>query len=361
MKAVSFRCMVVTGAVAALFATARAQEAPAPQTTKTLVEQAEALLDRNQAAQAIPLAEKAVQENRQNPYAWFVLARAYQAGGDLDHAIDAGHEAATFAQVRASAYYNLACAYALKGDKNDAFKALTGAKRAGFADRDLMKGDSDLASLRGDARFVLPLQRNYFVLQYADSVQIPFSVDLPVGYDPTRAYPVLLAPGLGKKVEGNWGGLFWGEDTSQRGWIAVECASFMLAEPIKTTIALMDEIQRRYKVEGNKFHIVCYGPTSGPAFAVAMQVPERVKSLTAMPGFPVTDDAAQLGRLKGIRTSFIVGENDAIWMNESRRAYDRLKSLGVECYLEIVPGGNHLLQEMFGGELAERLELLRNG
>jgi hypothetical protein len=33
----------------------------------------------------------------------------------------------------------------------------------------------------------------------------------------------------------------------------------------------------------------------------------------------------------------------------------------VDCYIEIVQGSNHLLRDMFGGELAERLELMRNG
>ena len=32
---------------------------------------------------------------------------------------------------------------------------------------------------------------------------------------------------------------------------------------------------------------------------------------------------------------------------------------GVDSYLEVVPGAGHLLQAMFGGELAERLQLLR--
>jgi hypothetical protein len=31
----------------------------------------------------------------------------------------------------------------------------------------------------------------------------------------------------------------------------------------------------------------------------------------------------------------------------------------VDAYLEVVRGGNHLLQEMFGGELAERLANVR--
>jgi hypothetical protein len=360
MHLISLRRAAVIGAVAAFAATARAQESPPPAAGPVArVVQAEQLLDGGKAKEAMAAAEQAVTEEPDNPHAWFVLARACQAAGDLDGAVKAGHRAATFPAVRASAFYNLACAYALAGKKTDAFKALTGAKRAGFADRQLMLTDPDLASLRGDARFVLPLERNFFVLKLDGDAELPFSVDLPVGYDPSKAYPVLIAPGHGKKVEGNWGGLFWGEDTSQRGWITVESPSFLTTDPVAVTLKLLDEVARRYKVEGGRFHIACYGPSSGPGFAIAMAAPERIKSITAVPGFPVTDDEAQLARLKGMRVSFIAGSTDAIWLNESQRAYARLKPLGVDCYLEVVAGGSHLLQEMFGGELAERLELMR--
>lgn len=360
MKRNAVRALLAAGAVVVLAAAALAQT-PVPPADVPLpwVIQAEQLLEANKPKEAVDAARKAVDENAEKPHAWFILARASHAAGDLDGAISAGHRAATFASVRASAFYNLACAYALKGSKDDAFKALTGAKRAGFADRALMMTDPDLAPLREDSRFVLPLERNYFMLKIDDKVELPFSVDLPVNFDPARAYPVLIAPGHGKKVEGNWGGLFWGEDTSQRGWITVESPSFLLTDPVAVTLNLLDEVARRCKVEGGKFHLACYGPSSGPGFAIAMAAPERFKSLVALPGFPVTDDDKELAKLKGIRVSFIVGTNDAIWLNESQRAYARLQKLGIDCYLEIVPGANHLLQEMFGGELAERLELMR--
>jgi hypothetical protein len=328
-------------------------------TVSSSLQEAEHLLDNNQPQQALPLAKKAVEQQPGNPHAWFLLARASYDTGDLDGAIAAGHKASEFAAVRASAFYNLACAYARKGDKDDAFKALLGAKRAGFADRNLMANDPDLASLRSDPRFQLPIERNYFTMKLQDGAELPFSVDLPVGYEPAREYPVLIAPGPGQKVEGNWGGLFWGEDTSQRGWISVESPAFLTNDPIAATSQLMDEVARRYQAEGGKFHIACYGPSSNPAFVVAMTYPKRVKSLTAIPGFPVTDKPEELKKLRGIRVSFIVGEKDTIWRPEVEVAHSRLSALGVDSYLEVVPGAGHLLQAMFGGELAERLQLLR--
>ena len=50
-------------------------------------------------------------------------------------------------------YYNLACIEALAGDPDAAFAALTQANLKGFADTEGLNSDSDLVSLRMDARF----------------------------------------------------------------------------------------------------------------------------------------------------------------------------------------------------------------
>lgn len=321
--------------------------------------QAEKLLMANKPDAALVVARHAMAEDPNNPYAWFVLARAYHATGDLDSAIVAGHHAANFAAVRASAFYNLACAYALKGDKESAFRALMGAKRAGFADRDLMASDPDLKSLHDDPRWVLPVAENYFTLKLKDGTDLPFAVTLPVHFDPAKTYPVLIAPGVGKKVKGTWGGLFWGEDTAQRGWIAVESPSLLLKDPVAATSQLLDEIGRRYKVEGGKVHIVCYGPAADPGFQVAMAMPERIRSITAVPGFPVTTDDAQLKKLKGVEVSFIVGQNDPFSLNACEVAHHELQKLGVDAYMEVVRGAGQEIEQMFGGELVERLDLMR--
>jgi hypothetical protein len=348
--------MATAVAMAAAFAFAQTPPEPPKQSA---VAEAEELLNANRPKPAVEAAERAVKEAPDNPRAWFVLARARHAAGDLDGAIEAGHRAANYAAVRASSFYNLACAYALTGKKDDAFRALMGAKRAGFADRSLMAGDADLVSLRGDPRFVLPGERMFFTLTLKDGTELPYSVDLPVGFDPRQPCPVLVAPGVGKEVEGSWGGLFWGEDTAQRGWITVESPSFLFEDPIGSTGQLLDEIARRYKIAGGKVHVACYGPTAGSGFAIAMSAPGRVASLWAVPGFPLTDKDEELRKLTGVKVSFIVGDRDPFWLQETQLAYARLKGLGVETFLEIVPGGGHLLEEMFGGEFGERLNLVR--
>ena len=196
-------------------------------------------------------------------------------------------------------------------------------------------------------------------MKLEDGTELPFAVDVPVKFDPGKPYPVMVAPGPGTKVEDSWGGMFWGEDTAQRGWIAVESMALLQTDPIGATRQLLDEVSRRYKVEGKKVHLVGFGPSSAAAFGAAAAMPARVRSLWLLPGFPVglKDDA--LAGLKGVKVCFIVGDRDPYWFQQSQSAYQKLQSLGVETYLEVVQGGGHLLHEMFGGEFAERIENAR--
>jgi tetratricopeptide (TPR) repeat protein len=326
---------------------------------KPALVKAEEALEQNRPKDAVNFAVEAVKEEPESGHAWFVLARAQQAANNIPAAIAAGEKASTFPSVRASALYNLACVYAVSGDKDKAFTTLNSAKFAGFADRDQMMKDPDLATLRTDKRFALPGECNYFTMKLKDGKDLPFCVWLPHDYDPAKAYPVLVAPGQGKKIKDNWGGLFWGEDTSQRGWIAVESPALMMEDPIGATGQLFDEIAKRYKVENGQFHLLGYGPSSAPAFGVAAVMPQRIKSLWVMPGFPVGIKDEGLARLKPMKVCFVVGDADPYWYQESMVAYNKLKALNVDAYLEVVKGGDHLLQGMFGGELAERLSNVR--
>jgi hypothetical protein len=76
-----------------------------------------------------------------------------QAKGEWDAAIEAGERAASFATVRSDALFNVACAYARKGNKDEAFNQLRLAVTAGFNQKWRLDAEPDLASLRGDARY----------------------------------------------------------------------------------------------------------------------------------------------------------------------------------------------------------------
>lgn len=342
-----------------LFVVAMASFASA-QDLNSDIQKIEQLLDEGKAREALPLARDAAAKYPEIGLVWFDYARAMHSAGDLDGAIRAGIRATTFASVRASAYYNLACAYAVTNHPEEALDALHEAKRAGFADRDVMANDADLSRVRDDPRFVLPVARQYHELELEDGTKLPYSVDLPAGFVAGKEYPILIGPGDGTPIEEQWGSLFWGEDSSQRGWIVVESLASLTPDPAPVMSQLLDELARKYRVEDEKFHIAGFSANSTGAFRVAMALPERFHTLSGMPGLPPPDVSDEtLSRLKGVRVSLIVGEYDLTWLGSSQLLHKRLGDLGIESYLEVMPGEGHVLEGLFGGEFMERMQALR--
>jgi len=88
-----------------------------------------------------------------------VADRAFQKAynthmeGKIDEAIELHKVAAQYESTKVLATYNLGCAWALKGEKDRAFKALNRAVDFGMADIEQFEGDSDLDSLRDDPRY----------------------------------------------------------------------------------------------------------------------------------------------------------------------------------------------------------------
>jgi tetratricopeptide (TPR) repeat protein len=85
---------------------------------------------------------------------WYKVGSRLLGLRDLDRATFALTQSVEHLGYRgASAKYNLACAYALKGDREPALDWLEKAINAGFDDTDKVRKDPDTASLRGESRF----------------------------------------------------------------------------------------------------------------------------------------------------------------------------------------------------------------
>jgi tetratricopeptide (TPR) repeat protein len=95
----------------------------------------------------------AAQAAPDNPGAWFGTAYCLHMAGEYEKAIKAHKKAATFEQTRGISLYNLACAYSLTKQLDEAFEALMDSHEAGFDLADSIKSDSDLDNLRDDPRF----------------------------------------------------------------------------------------------------------------------------------------------------------------------------------------------------------------
>lgn len=102
---------------------------------------------------AIKAYDAITRSDPKNSRAWFMLGLARHSSGDSAGAIPAYRRAAENAQLRPVCLYNIACAHALSGEKDQAFAELDRAIDEGFRNLKQLDEDTDLAGLRTDARF----------------------------------------------------------------------------------------------------------------------------------------------------------------------------------------------------------------
>jgi len=82
-----------------------------------------------------------------------LLGEAYTARGDYQKGLETDLLLSRLKPESGTVQYNLACSYALTGKKDEAFVALQRALALGYSDREHLRNDSDLASLRDDPRY----------------------------------------------------------------------------------------------------------------------------------------------------------------------------------------------------------------
>lgn len=95
-----------------------------------------------------------VERQPDNVFAWTHMAHALLASGQYDAALSALVRCCEFGgQARRWALYNIACVYALKGEKRLALDYLTETAEAGFRSERSITDDPDLQSLADDPEF----------------------------------------------------------------------------------------------------------------------------------------------------------------------------------------------------------------
>ncbi|MEK6321128.1 MAG: tetratricopeptide repeat protein [Acidobacteriota bacterium] len=104
--------------------------------------------------EAISNFEQLRRESSRDGYEWYRVGSRLLRLRDFDRAATALAQAVEHLGYRgASAMYNLACTYALKGDRALGLEWLEKSINAGFDEVDKLTHDPDIASLRGEARF----------------------------------------------------------------------------------------------------------------------------------------------------------------------------------------------------------------
>jgi tetratricopeptide (TPR) repeat protein len=108
-------------------------------------------------AKAKPAMEEAVKIYTQDGDLWWQLGRARLQAKEYDGGIAAYQNALKLGaqgnKFKASVYYDLACAYSLKGDTEKGFAFLSQSLNSGFRDLQHLREDSDLKALHEDKRW----------------------------------------------------------------------------------------------------------------------------------------------------------------------------------------------------------------
>jgi ketosteroid isomerase-like protein len=125
----------------------------AAQSQEDLATKAQEYYLAQQWADAAAAYQRLVKENPNDPVAWHRLGTSQIYLRQLADAIKSLEQAIKVGGGAALDFYNLACAFALSGEKEKALDNLDKAVNAGFTDRQQYETDSDLDSLRETGRF----------------------------------------------------------------------------------------------------------------------------------------------------------------------------------------------------------------
>ena len=109
--------------------------------------------------EATPLFARITSLDPENGEAWYKYGYCLHVSGKLDEAMAAHKKAAEFEQFTEIATYNLACAYSLKNDADQAIAHLKKAIDRGFGNTNQIENDSDFDNIRKDQRYADLIQR----------------------------------------------------------------------------------------------------------------------------------------------------------------------------------------------------------
>src|SRR6202049_5139910 len=193
-------------------------------------------------------------------------------------------------------------------------------------------------------------------------ITVHYKVVLPNKYDPSKAYPGVLAFGGGPQnmnVVDSVIARNFREEAEKRGYIVVAPAApndqlfFEGGERIFP--GFLKQILADYKIQDNKFHIA--GPSNGgiASFHVASLNPQYFLSITAFPGYLWEPTPAHIQAISKMCIFMYVGENDRyMWHGEMKKEAELLRSKGTVARYTVEKGQPHRLDTLAGAN-AERL------
>lgn len=311
------------------------------------IQKATDLISRQQWDQAIKLLKNITRDYPGNGEGWYYLAYVYHATEDYSKAIEANKKAVQIGGKRkADAYYNLACTYAVTEDLKNAEDALQNSLSSGFLNFDLLKSDPEIEPLRKKGLIKFPKSQSYEQIKARNGILVRYRLILPNNYDPTKAYPAMLAypPGDQKETSADWAiEEFWGEEARDKGWIIVVPIAperGWINHPAHHALNdLLKEVKTSHKIEGGKFHMLGFEAGSRPAATFALMSKEYFQSLTTISSYAWERwDEDDMSDFKIMPVKIIVGDQDAHGLQVAHHAQRMFKKHKVKHDLEIISG-----------------------
>jgi len=185
-----------------------------------------------------------------------------------------------------------------------------------------------------------------------------YTIQLPLDFDATKTYPVLVGPSKAESVDDE--SFYWKGTKDSQGWILIGYRIYGATNRVDEIKALLNYLKSTYKVEGNKFHTVCFSANSSGIFDLVMQMPDYFSGITGMAGNPNTNNKEKLKQLKDVKVQFIVGDKDTYWMSSAKKSHQILLDLGVKSSVEIIKNGQHVMKPLIGKGFLERANRLRD-
>jgi len=200
---------------------------------------------------------------------------------------------------------------------------------------------------------------------------VQYKVVLPNGYDPSKAYPAVLAfPGGPQTMEMVEATLErnWRSQAEHLGYIVIIPAApngqLFFEGGAKVFPEFLVKLLADYKILDNKFHMAGVSNGGLSAFHIAASYPQYFWSVTGLPGFLLDPTPARVHALSKMCINMYAGELDTDWLDSEKEQSARLRAQGLTVEFSEEKGEGHVMRTLDGdgaARLFKQFEQARHG
>jgi poly(3-hydroxybutyrate) depolymerase len=182
-------------------------------------------------------------------------------------------------------------------------------------------------------------------------LKVTYKVVLPNGFDPARAYPVVLVFTGGPQTLQMAGATLetdWRAEAERRGYILISPGSpngeLFFEGAGRIFPSFLDQILRDYKVKDGTLHIAGHSNGGISAFHIAGLYPKYFSTVTGYPGLVNVLDMDHAPALKSMCLFMHVGDRDTDWLAEMKNEAAAFSKDGFKIRLTVEKNQVHRLK-----------------